>query len=268
MIKSKYEAVREYYSLRAKAYDQQKARTWQKESGFEPEILENIEEKIDKSSPPILELGVGTARVAIPLIKSKMVKIIGMDLCLEMIRLAQRKAVEHKCEEDLKLLLADGENIPFKDEIFKTIICISTLHYLDHKIALFEISRILKTGGFLLLGDLCMQEEDESAFLQAIEKCLSPVHREYFKTSILKNILQKFGFEVLETKIFKYPKKFRSLVEDKASYFPGLNLDEFYKRIKNATPKEKRIYGLKEDRLSLYFGLIYAQKTKLATPAT
>jgi ubiquinone/menaquinone biosynthesis C-methylase UbiE len=267
VIKSKHEAVREYYSLRAKAYDQQKVRTWQKDCGFETEILEKIKEKIDKnSSPPILELGVGTGRVAMPLIKSKMVEITGIDLCIEMIRLARKKAAENNCEEKLRLHLADLENIPFQDKTFRTIICISTLHYLDHHIALSEIYRILLANGFLLLGDLCVHEEDESGFLQRIEKSLSPVHREYFKISILKNMLQKFGFEVLETEIFKYPKKFQSLVEDKASYFPKLNLDEFYKRINNATPKEKRIYGLREDSLSLYYGLIYAQKTKLVTP--
>jgi len=270
-MKIKYEAVREYYSLRARAYDHQKARTWQKESGFEPEILEKIKEKIDKkSSPPILELGVGTGRVAIPLIKSKMVEIMGIDLCLEMIRLAQNKAVKHSCAESLKLFLADGEKLPFKNKTFKTVICTSTLHYLNHKIVLFDISRVLQMGGSLLLGDLCVHEEDESAFLQSIEKSLSPIHREYFKISVLKNMLRAFGFEVLDTEVFKYFKKFDSLIEDKASYFPELSLDEFYKRINNATPEEKRIYSLsesgsigKEDGLSLYYGLIYAQKTKL-----
>ena len=62
--------IQRYYSKRARNYDKQKIRTWKSELGIEAKILnEVISAVFQAKNELILEVGVGTGRMALPLMK-------------------------------------------------------------------------------------------------------------------------------------------------------------------------------------------------------
>lgn len=50
------------------------------------------------------------------------------------------------------LVLGDGNNLPFKDNFFHTIICIDTIHLIKNK---QEIKRVLKKNGIFIVTLFC-----------------------------------------------------------------------------------------------------------------
>jgi len=74
----------------------------------------------------------------------------GIDSSIEMLRLAERKQKGHH-------ILASAGDLPFANASFHFVINIATLHHFaDHKLieqAIFEMLRVLRPGGFLLIWD-------------------------------------------------------------------------------------------------------------------
>ncbi len=97
----------------------------------------------------ILDVGCGTG-VLFPEFARRSELVVGIDTFL------QQYSITGLCrKEDICALTAWGsvEDIPFKDETFDTVSCISTLeHIADSESAVSEIKRIMKRGGRLLAG--------------------------------------------------------------------------------------------------------------------
>ncbi|MCS7171764.1 MAG: class I SAM-dependent methyltransferase [Aquificaceae bacterium] len=94
-----------------------------------------------------LDVGTGTGEV---LLKSQNAGMrVGIDLSLEMLRLAKKKC------KACKLVVADAENMPFKNNAFKSItLSLVFRHLLDRRCFLKEARRILEEGGELALLDI------------------------------------------------------------------------------------------------------------------
>ena len=71
----------------------------------------------------ILEAGVGTGRLALPL-QLKRFEVVGVDLSVGMLSRARRKGLAD-------LLLADANNLPFRDKQFDAVLMAHVLHLLD-----------------------------------------------------------------------------------------------------------------------------------------
>lgn len=135
-----------------------------------------------------------------------------------MLKLAKKKTGFH--HERLNLLLGDLEFLPFRDNVFGSLLCVSTLHYLSSpRLAFTEFSRVLKRGGVLVYGDVTIHEMDADCFMDRLEKTISPAHGKYCKASEVKKLLEKCGIYVNETKTIPYRKSYASLIEDQAVYF-------------------------------------------------
>ncbi len=87
-----------------------------------------------------LEVGVGTGRFAIPLgIK------FGIDPSRRMLELARRRG--------LRVCQAVGEHLPFRDAQFDLVLLVTVICFVDDVPALLrELSRVLKSGGHLIIG--------------------------------------------------------------------------------------------------------------------
>ncbi|RMH81214.1 MAG: methyltransferase domain-containing protein [Acidobacteria bacterium] len=93
-----------------------------------------------------LDVGTGTGEV---LLKSKSGLRVGIDLSLDMLKVAKNKCP--RCA----FILADAENIPFKDESFELItLSLVYRHLLNREDFLKEARRLLKEGGELCLLDI------------------------------------------------------------------------------------------------------------------
>jgi SAM-dependent methyltransferase len=127
----------------AGAYDQVR--------GHPPEVAEQIGRTIAAVAGDharVLELGVGTGRIALP-VASAGCRVVGIDISAEMLRVARVKAGSGS----LWLLQGDIERLPFADGVFDATLAVHVLHLArDWRGALAEALRVLRPGGVFLQG--------------------------------------------------------------------------------------------------------------------
>ncbi len=100
----------------------------------------------------ILEIGCGTGNFSLAL-AHKRAKVVGFDCSSPMLARAQEKV----SRQDLDLTLVRGlaSHLPFVDESFDGVMCILAMDFMtEREIALREMVRVLRFGGFLLVGML------------------------------------------------------------------------------------------------------------------
>ncbi|HEV2415610.1 MAG TPA: class I SAM-dependent methyltransferase, partial [Candidatus Dormibacteraeota bacterium] len=88
-----------------------------------------------------LEIGVGTGRIALPLIESG-INVVGVDISAEMLR----RYVE-KAPANIEVALADATRLPFADRTFTSAIASHVLHLIPGWVtALDELVRVVAPG--------------------------------------------------------------------------------------------------------------------------
>jgi len=99
---------------------------------------------------PLLEIGVGTGRIAIPAAAAG-ARVTGVDVSAEMLEAARARAAGAGLP--LALLRADAQHLPFADNSFAAALAVHVLHLLpDWRAGLAEVARALRPGGVLLQG--------------------------------------------------------------------------------------------------------------------
>lgn len=252
--------VRGYYSKRTRDYDRQKARTWKSEAGFEAITLKEMIKAVQKTGSGLaLEVGVGCGRISLPLIKETRLHIVGFDMSKDMLNLAKKKTDSHN--KRFNSLLGDLEFLPFCDDSFSSLACVSTLHYLSSpRHAFSEFSRVLKKDGFFIYGDVTIHEMDMDGFLDKFEKTISPAHGKYCKPSEIEKLMEECRIHMIKTKTIPYRKPYGSLIEDKAIYC-GVTPQVVYNFVMKATKKQKALYKMNEDEMTLFYTTISGLKT-------
>ncbi|MHA2059434.1 MAG: class I SAM-dependent methyltransferase [Candidatus Ranarchaeia archaeon] len=251
--------IQKYYAQRASHYDEQKARTWDSTQGFGSAILSSITNTISELQKGIvLEVAIGSGRVAYPLLQGSPVTYLGVDLSYDMIKQAVVKL--NPFQARLHLLVSEATQLPFRKVCFQKVVCISALHYFDSpetQIAFF--AQLLKPGGSFLYGDLILHEEDTDRFFDQLEHLLTPPHHRYYRPTELLQTLVDSGFLVEQVEIIPYTKSYTALHEDKSSYFhiPKKRVLQF---VHQATPKQKSLYNLQEDQMTLYYAVVISTK--------
>jgi ubiquinone/menaquinone biosynthesis C-methylase UbiE len=92
----------------------------------------------------ILEIGVGTGRIALPLIKSGF-EISGMDISRLMMEKARAKGMN-------SLFLAEGSKAPFREKSFDAVLMAHVFHLLDNPQSVMrEAARVGRVGVFALV---------------------------------------------------------------------------------------------------------------------
>ncbi|MBI1956714.1 MAG: methyltransferase domain-containing protein [Acidobacteria bacterium] len=107
----------------------------------------------------ILEVGCGegwAARLLAPLVPEGLV--VGLDVSDAMIRKARAQSA---VLENILLLWADAEEIPWQEKFFTKVLCIETFYYLEHpEKALREIYRVLSPGGSVWIVNHLSKENE------------------------------------------------------------------------------------------------------------
>lgn len=251
--------VRDYYSRRAKDYDHQKARTWKSETGFQAKVFKEILAacQIDRCVVG-LEVGIGSGRVAIPFIKHAGLQMVGIDLTREMLKTAQQK--RKQISGKLDLTLGDAGFLPFRDGAFDLLACISTFHYFPffHTV-LSEFSRVHRTDGIFVYGDVASHEKDSTAFMDKLEKAFSLTHTRYFKPSEFVSLMKSTGYKAVRVVTIPYRKSFNAMLTDKAKYFK-IDHKSFHAVLEGASKTEKKIYRIREHDMTLFYTIIVLRK--------
>jgi ubiquinone/menaquinone biosynthesis C-methylase UbiE len=93
----------------------------------------------------VLEVGCGAGNV---IEKASRGKLFGLDISLYILSKAKEKL-----NQKIYLLQADAQYLPFKDQVFRQIICSEVLeHLLDPSAGLLEMVRVLKTEGAVIVS--------------------------------------------------------------------------------------------------------------------
>ncbi len=109
-----------------------------------------IRETHATSGSKILEIGIGTGRIALPLLQRGL-GIVGVDLSHAMMGEVQKKIAGENFR--VALAQADAAALPFRDSTFDIAYAVHVFHLVaGWQSALAEARRVLKTGGYLLLS--------------------------------------------------------------------------------------------------------------------
>ena len=123
--------------------------------GFKPEILssfrffydwlvKNCQQKI------ILDYGCGNGIHSVFLAKSGAQRVIGIDLSENSLEIARKRAEVAGFKEKIEFKMMDCEKMEFPPSFFDIIFDGGTFSSLDFKIALPELTIVLKSDGFLI----------------------------------------------------------------------------------------------------------------------
>ena len=110
----------------------------------------------------VLEIGVGTGRIALPLVE-RGIEIVGIDLSVPMLR----KLLEKAGSSSVPVVVSDATRLPFTDHSFGAAIACHVLHLIrDWTQAVDELVRVSETAGTILVD----QGGWRQGFLQDLEK--------------------------------------------------------------------------------------------------
>jgi len=112
---------------------------------------------LDNSDLPknskILDVGCGAGKMTKE-VGDRGYEVYGMDFSYNMIRKADVTCKVND-KSRVRFLQGDIESLPFKDSVFDVVLCLGVVTYLrSEKKALHEMSRVLKSGGTLILSIL------------------------------------------------------------------------------------------------------------------
>lgn len=95
----------------------------------------------------VLEIGIGTGRIALPLIAAG-VDLVGLDLSAPMLERLAAKAAE-----PVPVVLGDAIRLPFRDASFGAAYAVHVLHLIpEWRAAVGELVRVVAPGGVLLVS--------------------------------------------------------------------------------------------------------------------
>jgi ubiquinone/menaquinone biosynthesis C-methylase UbiE len=147
-----------------------------------------------------LEVAIGTG-LNLPLY-GEQVRLAGIDLSPAMLAIARQRAGELGRAVDLRQ--ADALALPFPDASFDTVVCTFSLCAIpDDRLAVAEMSRVLRPGGLLLLADHVAGSGWPVRVIQrALDLVTVPLQGEHFLRRPLRHV-QAEGFEVERRERFR-----------------------------------------------------------------
>ena len=108
--------------------------------------------KLTNNPKKILDVATGTADFAIAATKMKEVQIIGIDISEKMLEIGENKIKQKGLEKQIKLQLADSENLPFESGSFDGITAgFGVRNFENLQLGLSEMYRVLKEGGIAVI---------------------------------------------------------------------------------------------------------------------
>jgi ubiquinone/menaquinone biosynthesis C-methylase UbiE len=132
----------------ASVYDAQRAHPSDVSLQIGAAIVEVI--SAHASNPRLLELGVGTGRIALPTVMAG-ANLVGLDHSREMLAVAAEHAVDEGLTIDL--LHADARQLPCADNAFDAVLAVHVLHLIDDwRATLDEVVRVLQPAGRFIQG--------------------------------------------------------------------------------------------------------------------
>lgn len=176
--------------------------------------------KLDKKSK-ILNVGDGTGTISLELENMGFKNITSIDIDKEFIKIAKKRC------KHTKFVVANAENLPFKDEEFEVITYVDVIEFLDFKKTIKEASRVSKKG--------------------------ATIYFENFNKIVLKDIkkIPLLGNIVSSSNHYKTQSNFNAIKLIEKNKFKVLKFDYLNEHSKNS---------FKGSVLKVLFGISYVKK--------
>jgi SAM-dependent methyltransferase len=157
---------------------------------------------IEDETSPILEIGVGTGRFA-----EHFPGVIGVDPAFNALKYAQKRGVD--------VVQAIGEQLPFRDETFSSIMLIVTLCFVQNPIdVLREGKRVLKRNGSIVIG-LVPEDSPWGAFYEEKKRQGHPFYSSarFYSFQDVEGMLQNGGLKItrIRSTLFQRPEEPRRI---------------------------------------------------------
>lgn len=245
--------VIQFYAERAESYDLERSRNWTRVSTFRQEVSGFCRTPFLGSDPPsvVVDLGVGTGRT-LPDSMTGRSKYIGVDLSLSMIRMLRQRF-----RHTIDIVCADIHQLPLTSEFAELAYLISVLQYLDINTAASEISRILRPGGQLILGVVCVHPEDVNAWRDRAFQSVEPPYLGRFRTA--DQVITRFkenGLVLIESRTLRYRRKFVDMLSDRSTYTEGKTLSSRLPLFASAPPTVRRLYEIDDEGFTQLYQLL------------
>ncbi len=126
------------------------------------QVVEKVASVVDPADGEILEIGVGTGRIAIPLAERGF-RVAGVDISEKMLgHLRQKMEAAHV---NVSVARGDVTILPFADKSFAAVLAVHVFHLLDDmRTCMAEVRRVLKQGGSLLFSG----EQRTQSYIQQV----------------------------------------------------------------------------------------------------
>mgnify|MGYP001108003350 CR=1 FL=1 len=130
-------------------FDDRVAKQYDALRGHPPEVSPHIGVALANlfgSGARVLEPGVGTGRIALPLI-AEGCEVVGVDLSAQMLG-----ALKDCKQPNLHLVHGDITQLPFRDNTFDAAVCVHVLHLVDSRRGLRQLLQLVRPGGWIVLA--------------------------------------------------------------------------------------------------------------------
>jgi ubiquinone/menaquinone biosynthesis C-methylase UbiE len=104
----------------------------------------------------VLDVGTGTAQIPVLMLDRRPgLKVLAVDLAVEMLRVATRNVERAGHAERCRLARLDAKALRLPDRRYDLVMCNSTAHHIPDPLVLFkEIARVVKPDGAVMVRDL------------------------------------------------------------------------------------------------------------------
>ena len=155
----------------------------------------------------ILDLGTGTARIPIEIVKAhESARVMAVDLSENMLYVAGNNVELANVTDRIKLGLIDAKSLPYDTGRFSAVISNSIVHHIpDPGPSLAEAVRVTAPGGLIFVRDLMRPEDGDSVsrLVKAYASVESERARQLFDDSLraalrldeVRQLVSKLGFD-------------------------------------------------------------------------
>ncbi|MDR2887453.1 MAG: bifunctional demethylmenaquinone methyltransferase/2-methoxy-6-polyprenyl-1,4-benzoquinol methylase UbiE [Bacteroidales bacterium] len=103
-------------------------------------------------NPYILDVATGTADLAIEAVKTAGARVVGIDISAAMLEAGRKKIVRHRLGEQIGIVMAGAEAIPFMAGVFDVaMVAFGVRNFASPQAGLQEMHRVLKDGGMIMV---------------------------------------------------------------------------------------------------------------------
>jgi SAM-dependent methyltransferase len=141
----------------------------------------------------VLDLGTAAGHTALALAPGAALTV-GLDPAPAMLRQARSLGVA-RASERLSFIVSFADPLPFADASFDLVTCrLAAHHFPDLPGVLYEVERILRPGGRLLVIDTIAPEDEAlDDFINEVETIRDPSHAHDYRLSEWADVLNGFG---------------------------------------------------------------------------